>query len=288
MSLTDDVQGRQGRPSPRRENTSPRPNTSDFSIARILSHNNPDRDSRQHHNQKLSVYESPRRDLHEFGAPIEDEKSGGPFSTSPRTDASVASASSPEVSSTSSARTPDSLKSPSPTAEDIHRKKMKANDDDERSESPRLYRQDERKKRPRTAFTAEQIKELEGEFQKNKYLSVTKRLELSNQLKLTETQIKIWFQNRRTKWKRKYTNDLELLAHQHYASLAGLYGSPNPWAYAQRLYNIGQHPGYTAVHPGYQYTPYQAAAAFPRYPSPVLAHQPTLAGPATPNSPART
>eukprot|EP00058_Branchiostoma_floridae_P027451 XP_002612942.1 linked to engrailed and distalless homeobox b [Branchiostoma floridae] len=282
MSLTDDVQERERRPSPGRENTSPRPNTSDFSIARILSNNNNlDRD-RQRHSQKASAHESPRRDLHGLGAPIEVEKSGGPFSASPRTDASIASASSPEVSSTSSARTPDSLKSPSPTTEDIHSKKMKANDDDVRSESPRLYRQDERKKRPRTAFTAEQIKELEGEFQKNKYLSVTKRLELSNQLKLTETQIKIWFQNRRTKWKRKYTNDLELLAHQHYASLAGLYGAPNPWAYAQRLYNMGQHPGY------YQYTPFQAAPAFPRYPSPVLAHQPTLAGPVTPNSPSRT
>ncbi|KAI8519427.1 hypothetical protein Bbelb_026840 [Branchiostoma belcheri] len=63
--------------------------------------------------------------------------------------------------------------------------------DDSRPDSPppRLLSHAEGKKRPRTAFTAEQIKELEGEFQKNKYLSVTKRLELSNQLKLTETQI---------------------------------------------------------------------------------------------------
>ncbi|MCL4162336.1 UNVERIFIED_CONTAM: hypothetical protein GTU68_066003, partial [Idotea baltica] len=60
----------------------------------------------------------------------------------------------------------------------------------------------ERKKRPRTAFTANQIKSLETEFEKSKYLSVSKRLHLSKQLKLTETQIKIWFQNRRTKWKR--------------------------------------------------------------------------------------
>ena len=42
-----------------------------------------------------------------------------------------------------------------------------------------------------------------------RYLSVSKRMQLSKQLRLTETQIKIWFQNRRTKWKRKYTNDLE-------------------------------------------------------------------------------
>jgi hypothetical protein len=49
---------------------------------------------------------------------------------------------------------------------------------------------DERKKRPRTAFTATQIKALETEFEKNKYLSVSKRMQLSKSLKLTETQVR--------------------------------------------------------------------------------------------------
>lgn len=51
------------------------------------------------------------------------------------------------------------------------------------------FRSDDRKKRPRTAFTASQIKCLEAEFEKNKYLSVAKRLQLSKSLKLTETQV---------------------------------------------------------------------------------------------------
>lgn len=51
--------------------------------------------------------------------------------------------------------------------------------------------QDDRKKRPRTAFTAAQIKALESEFEKNKYLSVSKRMQLSKHLKLTETQVRI-------------------------------------------------------------------------------------------------
>lgn len=49
--------------------------------------------------------------------------------------------------------------------------------------------EDDRKKRPRTAFTASQIKSLEAEFERNKYLSVAKRCQLSKSLKLTETQV---------------------------------------------------------------------------------------------------
>lgn len=50
---------------------------------------------------------------------------------------------------------------------------------------------DDKKKRPRTAFTGAQIKALEAEFEKNKYLSVAKRCQLSKTLKLTETQVRI-------------------------------------------------------------------------------------------------
>jgi len=95
---------------------------------------------------------------------------------------------------------------------------------------------EDRKKRPRTAFTAAQIKALENEFEKNKYLSVSKRMQLSKQLKLTETQIKIWFQNRRTKWKRKYTNDLELLAQQYYSQMGFGPLTPRPMFVGDRLW----------------------------------------------------
>ena len=47
----------------------------------------------------------------------------------------------------------------------------------------------EPKKRARTAFTPEQIKTLEDEFNRNKYLAVGRRLELSKKLSLTETQV---------------------------------------------------------------------------------------------------
>ncbi|CAH1117270.1 unnamed protein product, partial [Phaedon cochleariae] len=109
--------------------------------------------------------------------------------------------------------------------------------------------EDERKKRPRTAFTAAQIKSLEGEFERNKYLSVAKRCQLSKTLKLTETQIKIWFQNRRTKWKRKYTNDIEVLAQQYYNSMGIL--TPRPIFLGDRLwfFNYPGQPGLSSAPP---------------------------------------
>ncbi|CAF2147746.1 unnamed protein product [Rotaria magnacalcarata] len=58
-------------------------------------------------------------------------------------------------------------------------------------------------RRQRTAFTYEQLVSLENKFKQTRYLSVCERLNLALSLSLTETQVKIWFQNRRTKWKKQ-------------------------------------------------------------------------------------
>ena len=60
-----------------------------------------------------------------------------------------------------------------------------------------------RKKKARTTFTGRQIFELEKQFEIKKYLSSSERSALAKLLGVTETQVKIWFQNRRTKWKKQ-------------------------------------------------------------------------------------
>uniref|UniRef100_A0A670YZ13 Homeobox domain-containing protein n=1 Tax=Pseudonaja textilis TaxID=8673 RepID=A0A670YZ13_PSETE len=58
-------------------------------------------------------------------------------------------------------------------------------------------------KRVRTVFTPEQLERLEEEFLKQQYLVGSERLDLAATLQLTETQVKVWFQNRRIKWRKQ-------------------------------------------------------------------------------------
>ena len=66
----------------------------------------------------------------------------------------------------------------------------------------RRRRRENRPRRQRTTFTSEQTLKLELEYSRADYITRPRRYELAEVLSLTESQIKIWFQNRRAKDKR--------------------------------------------------------------------------------------
>ena len=62
-------------------------------------------------------------------------------------------------------------------------------------------------KSSRPTFNGNQIYFLEKTFESKKYLAGPERNNLARSLNMTENQVKVWFQNRRTKWRKKLSSD---------------------------------------------------------------------------------
>uniref|UniRef100_H3CJW9 NK2 homeobox 3 n=2 Tax=Tetraodon nigroviridis TaxID=99883 RepID=H3CJW9_TETNG len=88
--------------------------------------------------------------------------------------------------------------------------------EDQDLDKPSMKQQRSRRK-PRVLFSQAQVFELERRFKQQRYLSAPEREHLASALKLTSTQVKIWFQNRRYKCKRqRQDKTLELAGHHHH------------------------------------------------------------------------
>nr|CAH7721559.1 unnamed protein product [Callosobruchus chinensis] len=95
------------------------------------------------------------------------------------------------------------------------------NDKDKKVQNPSMSpggnSLNKRKKKTRTVFSRSQVFQLESTFDMKRYLSSSERAGLAASLHLTETQVKIWFQNRRNKWKRQLAAELEAANMAHAA-----------------------------------------------------------------------
>jgi len=133
------------------------------------------------------------------------------------------------------------------------------------SSSPHGDGNSKRKKKTRTVFSRAQVFQLESTFDLKRYLSSSERAGLAASLRLTETQVKIWFQNRRNKWKRQLAAELEA------ANMANMAHAAQRLVRVPVLYHDGTTAGFVPPPPPHHHPmQYYAAARNTSPPRPPL------------------